>query len=109
MGVTSLAQKWPPPTDLFVGAGLGLLQIPKDPPAANACCSVDHPEPDGQWENRRSIILDQPEDYGRAVTRCGTDRSPAATQQCFCHDGMDLSGLLRRLSVTCGFDVWATG
>jgi hypothetical protein len=105
----SLAQKWPPPTDLLVGVELRSLQISKDSPAAKACCSADSPEPDSQRESGWSIILSQPEDHRRTVTRHGIDRSPAATQQCFCHDCVDLSGLLRRLSVTCGSDVWATG
>jgi hypothetical protein len=100
------AEKRPPRTDLFVRAGLGALQISEQPPIDCSCPVISGPEPHGQRESRRCIICCQPEDHRRAITRCGADWRPAATQGRFCHRGMDLAGYCDVCSspvdLTCG-------
>jgi hypothetical protein len=81
--------------DVFVGADA--RPIAKEPPAADACCRVDGPEPPPGVGEQGSIIASRPEDHGRAITRRSTDRRPAATQGRFFHAGLDLTKLLRRL------------
>ena len=93
--IVSIAEKRHPPSNVLIGAEP--RQIAEDPPIADACRRVDGPERHGQRENRRVLVLGQPEDHRRTLPRCRADRRPIALLWMVSRHGrLDFTGPVRR-------------
>ncbi len=104
MGGSTLAQKWSPTSDLPIRAEA--RGITEEAPIADTDRRFDCPVAHWLRDVRRCLVLNHPEDHGRAVTRRGADRGPALSRVRSRHGRLDPTGYcdvcMPRINPVCG-------